>query len=181
LKLSAEAYLKMPADFTPAWDFTLRFEDDGLTGKITGDDGGRTRYGISERAHPEAWASGPPTLALASQIASNSYWTPWQLYLLDDQDIATRVFDMIFNAGEREEGKILETALVELGYLEPADVDNIIGPRTLQAANKACADGHKYELLMKIREKRRDYYDDLESAKPEDLRYAAGWARRAMA
>jgi lysozyme family protein len=171
----------MPAEFQPAWDFTLHFEDDGLTGRITGDAGGRTRYGISERAQPEAWAAGPPTLAQATQTAANVYWTAWQLYLLDDQDIATRVFDMIFNAGERQEGKILQSALVELGYLLPADVDGLIGPYTLRKANQACAEGHKYELLMKIREKRRDYYEQLEQEKPEDQRYAAGWARRAMA
>lgn len=172
----------MPADFNPAWNFTLNlWEDPGLTGKITVDPGGRTRYGISEKAHPEAWQDGPPTLEKAAEIACNCYWTPWSLYMLNDQDIATRVFDMIFNAGEHAEGKILQTALRDLGYLQESDVDNVIGPKTLSAANEAIADGHAFALLSAIREKRLEYYEDLEAAKPADMKYAAGWARRAMA
>jgi lysozyme family protein len=57
-------------------EIILGFEDPGLTGEITVDAGGRTRYGIAEKYNPNAWKNGPPSLDDAKQIYIDSYWIP---------------------------------------------------------------------------------------------------------
>src|SRR5215204_4654531 len=41
------------------------------------DHGGRTIYGISERFHPEAWESGPPSKEQAKKIYTQMYLAPF--------------------------------------------------------------------------------------------------------
>jgi hypothetical protein len=41
------------ADFKPAFLFTLQHEDSTRSGKVTIDAGGRTRFGIAEKFHPD--------------------------------------------------------------------------------------------------------------------------------
>lgn len=56
-------------DFNQAADRVLKLE-----GGMTTDTGGRTIYGISEKANPDAWENGPPTLDEARQIYKSRYW-----------------------------------------------------------------------------------------------------------
>lgn len=44
---------------------------------VAGDRGGRTRWGISEKYHPEAWANGPPSREDAQRIYRQEYVEPW--------------------------------------------------------------------------------------------------------
>src|SRR5262245_63220224 len=56
------------AEFKPAFAFTLQHEDPGGTGKVTEDGGGRTRFGIAARFHPdlrEEFFNGPAEDELA--------------------------------------------------------------------------------------------------------------------
>ena len=41
------------ADFKPAFAFALLHEDATQSGKVTMDAGGRTRFGIAEKFHPD--------------------------------------------------------------------------------------------------------------------------------
>jgi hypothetical protein len=41
------------ADFKTAFLFTLQHEDSTRSGKVTVDAGGRTRFGIAEKFHPD--------------------------------------------------------------------------------------------------------------------------------
>ena len=42
-----------PADFKTAFLLTLQHEDSTRSGKVTEDAGGRTRFGIAEKFHPD--------------------------------------------------------------------------------------------------------------------------------
>lgn len=50
---------------------------------VAGDKGGRTSWGISERAHPWAWKDGPPSKGLAKEIYRREYAAPWVLVTND--------------------------------------------------------------------------------------------------
>lgn len=57
-------------------EIVLGFEDPGLTGTITKDAGGRTRYGIAEKYNPDLWINGQPSLEEAQKCYLEKYWIP---------------------------------------------------------------------------------------------------------
>lgn len=60
-------------------DGILDREGEGAPPYITpGDRGGRTSWGISERAHPAAWRHGPPTREAAKAIYLEYYVRPFE-------------------------------------------------------------------------------------------------------
>ncbi len=60
-------------------DGILEREGPGVSPYTTpGDRGGRTAWGISERAHPEAWRTGPPTRDEAREIYRTEYVRPFE-------------------------------------------------------------------------------------------------------
>jgi len=86
----------MRANFKRALEFTLRYE--GGYSNDPDDPGGRTIYGISERAHPEAWKHGPPTFEQAAAIYRRDYWDRCGCdELQDGLDVA--MFDTAVNVG----------------------------------------------------------------------------------
>jgi hypothetical protein len=95
------------ADFQPAFTFVMSHEDTGLTGKVTEDAGGRTRFGIAEKFHPglpAGFFSGPAAEALevAEQIYQRDYWKQLRLDELDNQNIANKILDMAVNMGTHQ-------------------------------------------------------------------------------
>lgn len=70
------------ADAKTAIEFVMREDHETLSGKVTEDVGGRTRFGIAERWHPEVTATGfyeapvPVAMAQAEAIYDNGYWLP---------------------------------------------------------------------------------------------------------
>lgn len=77
---------------------TLEAEDRKLTGEITVDAGGRTRYGIAEKYNPDLWKNGPPSLEDAKRAYINRYWIEGGCDALPyPMDIA--MFDCCVNPG----------------------------------------------------------------------------------
>ena len=88
----------MRESWDKAIEIVLRNEDATLSGEITNDAGGRTRWGIAEKYNPEAWRDGPPTLEQAKEVYLNSYWIPGGCDSLQyPMDIA--MFDACVNPG----------------------------------------------------------------------------------
>lgn len=92
------------ADFEPAFDFVMSHEDPHRSGKVTEDAGGRTRFGIAGKFHPELkeeFFSGPADEALkqAEEIMRRDYWQPMRLDEIRNQNVAAKIFDMAVNMG----------------------------------------------------------------------------------
>jgi lysozyme family protein len=90
--------------FTLAFNFVMNHEDPHRTGKVTEDAGGRTRFGIAAKFHPElpeSFFTGPADAALktAEEILRRDYWEPMRLAELLDQKLANKLFDMAVNMG----------------------------------------------------------------------------------
>lgn len=114
------------ADFKTAFLFTLQHEDSTYTGKVTVDAGGRTRFGIAEKFHPdlpEEFFTGPTedALAEAEKIEESEYWGRMRLAEIENQNVANKLFDMGVNMGVRQAGVYAQRAarVVEDGVIGP--------------------------------------------------------------
>lgn len=169
------------AEFEPAFDNTIRWEDATLSGKITSDEGGSTRFGISEKANPDLFpaileASREDALAMAEKRYEERYWDVSPFAALRDETLAEKVFDMTVNVGSGEEAKIFQRAInscSEFGAMIAED--GRVGAATIAAANALHAD----ELLSKIRELLREHYIAWAGTNAARLKDLKGLLRRA--
>jgi len=123
------------ADFKTAFLFTLQHEDSTRSGKVTIDAGGRTRFGIAEKFHPdlpEEFFTGPAedALAKAEKIEQREYWDRMRLAEVENQNLANKLFDMGVNMGVRQ-------AAVYAQRAARVAEDGVISPQTLAAVNSA--------------------------------------------
>ena len=159
------------ADFQQALEYTLRFEDATLSGTITYDTGGVTRFGISSNANPEAFpeleqCSAADALQIAGKIYREKYW---RFDGVDLQPIANKLFDMATNMG-------LSTAVYLCQRGVGTTPDGVWGPITQAAVNDSVG------LLTALRSLSANYYHDLANQNPEKYgKYLTGWLRRAAA
>lgn len=100
-------------------------EDRTGTGVVTIDKGGRTQFGISERANPEAWADNKVTEEEAREIYERKYVRTPKFDLIPDDALRAQLVDFGVNSGPM-------VAIMKLQQIVGADVDGVIGPDTLK-------------------------------------------------
>jgi lysozyme family protein len=105
-------------------DEVMRREDRTLSGVVTADTGGRTQFGISERANPGAWADGRVTEAEAREIYERTYVKGPKFDRIPDELLRAHLVDFGVNSGPM-------IAIMKLQGIIGADVDGVIGPDTL--------------------------------------------------
>jgi lysozyme family protein len=169
------------ASFDEAIRFVLRNEDPHLSGIVTEDPGGRTRFGIAEHFHPElgeGFYGAPAEAALqaAREIYRIDYWRPIRGDELRDQGIATKLLDMAVNMGVRQAVVLCQRAL-NLNAVLRITEDGMLGPRTLEAINRSDAT----TLAAHLREASCAFYQHLAAVRPESQQYLRGWLARALA
>jgi lysozyme family protein len=195
------------ADFKTAFERTLRFEDDPREpGRVTADAGGRTRFGIAQKFHPDLpddFFTGPAedALAEAERIEQADYWDPLRLSEVRDRDVANKLFDMAVNMGAHQAAVLAQRAanallqdvaqppaspghdgLARRGVGVPSVAarlaeDGAIGPKTLAAINSL--DPARY--LQALRELSAQLYRHIASINPAQAGSLEGWLRRAEA
>src|SRR5260370_22874537 len=94
----------------------MKQEDPDLSGVVTVDAGGRARFGIAQKFHPELPESvfdGPAeeAPATAERIEEHDYWNPMRLNEIENQNIANKLFDMGVNMGIHQAEHLLQRAL----------------------------------------------------------------------
>jgi len=134
------------------------------------DPGGETKYGISRKAYPSLDIKAL-TLDQAKAIYKRDYWIYSRI---QDQDVATKVFDLAVNLGPPAAHRLLQTALLALG--ETVAVDGVFGPQTLAAANRVDPE----RLLREIRAQAAVYYAQTVLITPSEQKFLLGWMRRAV-
>jgi lysozyme family protein len=165
------------ADVNEAIRYVLRFEDATLSGKITVDDGGKTRFGIAEKYHPELGASlfyssmgGEAALKIAEGIYEREYCEPLCIALLKHQAVANKLLSLGVNIGVFPAAKMLQDAVGVAG-------DGRIGPLTLLAET----DCDPVKVLDSMREQAVMHYEYIAKYDPADRIYLNGWLVRARA
>jgi lysozyme family protein len=73
----------------------------------------------------------------AEAIYKRAYWAPVRLDEFKSQSVANTVFDYAVNAGVKRAILVLQYALKELG--QKIEIDGLIGPQTVSAANRVDA------------------------------------------
>jgi lysozyme family protein len=169
------------ANFEEAIAFVLRNEDPQLSGIVTEDSGGRTRFGIAERFHPELgeeFYNGPAEAALetAREIYRRQYWAAIRGDEIRDQQIATKLLDMAVNMGVRQAIALCQRAVNCITEPRIAE-DGILGTLTLTAINES----DPALLMAHLREACGNFYQHLAAVRPEAQQYLHGWMTRARA
>ena len=171
------------ADFKPAFAFVLQHEDSTRSGKVTVDPGGRTRFGIAEKFHPDlpeeffTWPA-EDALAEAEKIEESEYWDAMRLAEVENQGVANKLFDMGVNMGVRQAAVYAQRAANALAAVEARVVeDGVIGPRTLAAINAGDPMAY-YQLLCELS---AAHYRHLAAVNPAQAVNLAGWLKRAEA
>ena len=163
------------ADFKTAFTFVLQHEDSTCSGKVTVDAGGRTRFGIAEKFHPdlpEEFFSGPAedALAEAEKIEEREYWDAMRLAEVENQNVANKLFDMGVNMGVRQASVYAQRAA-------RVAEDGVIGPQSLAAINNADPIAY-YQALCELS---AAHYRQVAAVNPAQAVNLKGWMKRAEA
>src|SRR5690606_26743954 len=109
----------------------------------------------------------------AIAIYYRDWWQRYGYDRLHDDAVATKLLDMAVNMGPATAHRLLQGALVFLGY--PVAVDGIIGPQTIAAANKA----DPKRLLQVLRWLAARHYYHIAARHPQSRAFLVGWLTRA--
>jgi lysozyme family protein len=140
------------------------------------DPGGATNFGISARflrgirdeRHPKDISKED-----AVELYRIHFWDRYGYGEIEDQDIATKVFDCTVNMGPSSGHKILQRALRAVGHSQ-VDDDGVLGNITITAANNS---PNGVAIVMKSEQAAR--YREIVARDPEKKVFMKGWLRRA--
>ena len=150
---------------------TLQWEGDRSTDPY--DPGGETRWGISQRSHPELIIS-KLTREEAVKIYCTQYWLKPKLDQIIDDAVAGKIFDLGVNLGQRRAIRILQKSINRSHTFEDKlKTDGILGPLTLSAVNNHAKPKHLLNIIKTVAVKK---YCDIDRGG----RYLKGWIRRAI-
>lgn len=167
------------ADVNAAIDYTLRWEDESLSGVITTNDDGvtKTRFGIDERFHPELVACGfysdmgsVAALAIARNVYAQHYAEPLSIAQIGNQEVANKLLSLGVNIGVETAARMLQLAVHVPG-------DGSIGPKTLFAL----ANANPAQVHESLDDQAISHYYSLVAADQSKQKYLDGWLRRAEA
>ena len=160
------------AEFEPAFSFMLPHEGGYVCDP--NDPGGETRYGISQRTHPNL-DIGNLSLDDARAIYKQEFWDGVGYDQLTSQLIANKLFDLSVNMGSHEAVQLLQQACCDCA--EPVAADGHLGPLTIAAANHA----QEAQLLDSFRDRAEQFYRKLADRRPGLAKFLNGWIARARA
>ena len=128
------------------------------------DPGGETRYGISKRSYPDVDIASL-SLEGAKAIYRRDFW---RYDKVEDQLVATKIFDMAVNMGPVPAHRIVQQAC-------GIQTDGAFGPGTTAAVNARGA-----ALLAELRARAAVHYARIIIRTPTSEKYLLGWMRRAV-
>lgn len=133
------------------------------------DSGGRTKYGISEKYHPEAWQNGPPTEEIAREIYLNQYVIRPGFHRVQPLYLMEQLVDFGVPSGP-------ETAIMHLQRILNVPVDGQLGPITLDALSRR----DPKIVNNKLVDSRLMMFARIVVKRPKDLENLVGWMNRAL-
>lgn len=133
------------------------------------DKGGRTAYGISEKANPDAWKNGPPTAEQAKQIYLTKYVNGPGFDKIQDSKLQAQLVDMGVNSGP-------SIAIQKLQVIVGVPQDGKLGPATLQALASMSPTVVNTHLVIE----RVKLIGRIVSKNPSQVKFLNGWLDRAL-
>lgn len=142
---------------------------EGAASNDPADHGGRTQYGISEKANPQAWADGKVTEAEARAIYEQKYVKGPGFDKIHDLNLRAQLVDFGVNSGP-------QLAIMKLQECVGADVDGALGPQTLQLLDGIYAPDINNRLVSA----RIKMIGKIVTKNPSQLKWLNGWLNRAL-
>ncbi len=174
--LAAVLFGKMTQTYSPSFEKAVRrvhyAEDPSGRGIVTEDQGGVTRWGISQRANPDVDVANL-TKDQATAIYWERYWLPFGCEWLPEP-VASQWFLFAVNVGPDAARRLLQRAVQACG--KPIKEDGAIGNVTLNAIDALPADA----LCAALRSEYAGHVRLLATMHPERHGSSlSGWLRRA--
>jgi len=175
----------------PAFDFAMALEGGGRVHTVSGDPGGTTKWGISQRANPDLDIASL-TRSEAIEVYRERYWNPRLLGQLSAQEMADEIFEFTINADSAysSRGRAVRVAqqranevLAALGISTRLIVDGQMGPQTISALNRIAEAGPVAVMAWDgtgcFNVRQLSYYRRLRRDLVE--KFLLGWTRRVEA
>jgi lysozyme family protein len=112
----------------------------------------------------------------AIEMYREHWWKKYRYYRIENQEVATKIFDLSVNMGPSEAHKVLQRALHAVG-MRYVEVDGVIGPQTIGAVNQAAPAA----LLAAVRAEAAAFYRARVASNPKLEQFQRGWLNRAYA
>lgn len=135
------------------------------------DEGGRTQLGISEMAHPSAWADGKVTPEEAREIYFKKYvqWPKYDLIPDSHAVVQAQLIDFGVNSGPF-------VATQKLQGILGVKADGMLGPKTLAALTaRDPKDVNNRLVAERLRMLAR-----IVTKNPSQVKFIAGWVNRSL-
>jgi len=167
------------SDYPSAVNFVLHLEDETMSGKVTVDSDGRTRFGLLDKFHPELVTAGfysLPTglaLAIADTTYKTDYWNAMNLDLVISNVVAAQLLSISVNDGVPEASKMAQRA----AGLPEVEIDGKIGPVSVAAINAI----DEETFLTSFDQAASNYYHRVVSNEPAKIGDLQGWLNRIAA
>jgi lysozyme family protein len=165
--------------------FVIKQEDSTLSGIITNDpldNGGTTRYGLTQKFHSELKRQGffdrgvvpaDRALIMAQQAYQSQYAQPLMLTSFNSQAIATAMLSFAVVEGNHVAVKCLQTSVTKCGI--PITVDGLLGHATVDGANTI----DQTSLLQEWINQENTYFETIVEHNSSQQRFLKGWEARA--
>lgn len=144
------------------------------------DPGGETKYGISKRSYPRLNIKAL-SIDEARKIYYCDYWLKGKYDKIDDEKLATQLFDLSVNLGIQGATIVLQRALRAVGI--NVQEDGVLGPQTLSATisfcTYQCVENRTKILLAALKSEAAGYYRVIAAKKPSQQKFLNGWLKRA--
>jgi lysozyme family protein len=156
-------------DFNKAILITLAKEGGAKFTDIPGDNGGATKYGISQAAYPNLDIRNL-TEVQAREIYKRDYWDRVRGDEIKSQLIAENIFDTAVNMGVRTTSRLVQT------LLDIVPADGVIGSASLGVINKQDEQSFlAHFTLLKV-----GYYANICNKNRSQSKFLLGWINRAL-
>lgn len=178
------------ADFDKAIPLLLMHEGGYVNNP--NDPGGATNYGVSLRFlqdHPEAGDFDNDGKVDAEDIANMTvddakaiykqfWWDAFNYGNINDQTVATKVFDLSVNMGAKRAHILLQTAIDKTFGLN-LTCDGVLGPASLRVLNSITDGDQEQQLISAYCDETWAFYQRLIANNPKLSVFQKGWKNRA--
>lgn len=169
------------AEYKPAFDITVRNEDPTLSGKVmTDNNGGKVRYGLNSKAHPDLESSGyylldaDLALTYAQGYYHDWYWQVIRGDVIANQAVANKVFDQSVVMGIHDAVVCLQRSMLMVATQQILVQDGVLGPMSMKSLNAQ----DPLSFLTRYKSQLTRHYRLIVLAHSEDITYLNGWLDR---
>lgn len=184
------------SEFEPAFLNLLKHEG-GFVNDID-DPGGATNWGISLRYLENLVEQNTALLAsfdldddsiispydiqnMTEEAAKNIYraewWDRYGYGMIDNQILATKVFNLAVNIGPNQAARILQEACQRMSRTREVAIDGILGPETFTFINQL-QPAQLRQLIEIFLELAARYYHGIVNRRPSSKKFLNGWLNR---